>query len=421
MKITHLSSPISSQYGGGEKFLDDFTTGIEAEHEFIGSSKAVNDLFTFKGYKATLTLGLFEPVSARNLFLIPISILTGLFQFVHFYKVFKNSDWIISPTSHCETFFVIPWIKLFLRKPVLFMVHAPKVPRLFSIPPLNWLLSKCWGSSPVVFVSQSQKELWNSKGCISSNQIVIYNGFKTYKIVESCGGQIPLVKKKVQQGFLATYCPWGGSEADGVFEGDTQTIAENNKKILKIGFLARLHKEKGCDVLINALELIKSDDKIEVVIAGDGPEKQNLIALFEAKTLPGNIKVKFVGFQSDTKSFYESIDLLVFPSRRESFGLVICEAMERGVSVLSSNIPSSREVKKVINLNSESELTFEMDNYQELAAKIEYFIANKAAYLNLEYKKNLHNIIKEKFTLETMIGEYQKILSSSLPHSISTK
>jgi glycosyltransferase involved in cell wall biosynthesis len=408
MKITYLASPITSQYGGGEKFLDDFTTGIDGEHEFIGSSKAVYDLFISKGYKATLTWGIFEP-ALKTFLLMPISIIFGVINVIRFYKVFKNSDWIISPTAHSETIFVIPWIKLLFKKKVIFMVHAPKVPKTFSFFPMNLILSKCWGSSPVVFVSNSQKELWNRAGCNSSIQIVIYNGVKITDFEEICGGQIPLVR--------------GGSEADGVFaeeasnppDGifhsaqDDETFVDSKSKTIKIGFLARLHKEKGCDVFINALESIKSTKEIEIIIAGDGPEKDNLVTLYEAKRLPKNIKVTFVGFQSDTRAFYESLDLLVFPSRREGFSLVLLEAWERGLSVLTSDIKPFLEAKK-FQSEMEQRLIFELDNRKDLAAKIDYFIENQKVYLDSDYMQQLHDTIDKRFGLERMICEYEKIL-----------
>lgn len=373
MKITYLSSPITSQYGGGEKFLDDFTAGIQAEHEFIGSSKAVYSLFQAKGYKATLTSGLFEPVSPGNLLLVPVSIMVGLYQFIRFYKNFKQSDWIISPTAHCETFFVIPWIKLFLGKPVLFMVHAPKVPKIFGLFPFKFILSKCWGNSPVVFVSDSQKRFWSSAGCFSANQIVIYNGVKVKNL----------------------------------------KFVQKIQNTIKLGFIGRLHREKGCDILINSLESINPTENIEIIIAGDGPEKQNLIALYETKNLPANVKVTFLGFVSDTKKFYSSLDLLVFPSRKESFGLVICEAMEQGVSVLCSNIPSSLEVKKIVDLQSENQLIFESQNTIDLSVKIDYFIKKKNDYFDFDYKKKLHQVIADKLSLERMLEEYNKVLGIS--------
>ncbi len=372
MKIVYLSSPISSQYGGGEKFLDDFTSGIDAQHEFIGSSKAIHDLFLSKGHKPTLTAGLFEPVSPRNLLLFPISMFAGLVQFIRFYKTFKASDWIISPTSHCETFFVIPWIRLFLRKPVLYMVHSNKPPRIFSLFPFNKLISFCWGDSPVAFVSNSQKKLWNSVGINSGNQIVIYNGV-----------QINQYKNEIQ----------------------------TDRRSIKIGFVARLHWEKACDVLIKALKSIKSTHLIEVIIGGDGPEKSNLLALYAVQNLPKNITVSFVGFVSDVKLFYQSLDVLVFPSRYESFGLVIIEAMERGLSVITSDIPSSVEVKNIVNLKTEKELVFELDSIGDLASKIDYFISHQQVYLDVNYKQKLHNLVVEKFDLEKMLIEYRKVLN----------
>jgi glycosyltransferase involved in cell wall biosynthesis len=409
MKITYLSSPISSQYGGGEKFLDDFTNGIDAQHEFIGGSKAVFDLFQSKGYKTTLTSGIFEPVSPHNLLLVPISILVGLFQFIRFYKTFKDSDWIISPTSHCETFFVIPWIKVFLVKPVMFMIHA-KPPKVFGIFPFNWLISRCWGDSPVTFVSNSQKQLWIDAGCVSSNQIVIYNGVKVSKLIKNC----PYLG-------AGTVGDWG-SKPDAKDKSDVtnppqrilnQVQNDNffslDVRILNLGFIGRLNKEKGCDVLLNSLKHIRSNQNIKLTIAGEGPEKENLTTLLSKLDLPTNITVELVGFQSNPQAFYESTDLLVFPSQREGFSLVLLEAWERGLSVLTSDIKPFLEAKS-FQSNIEQRLIFELDNPINLAEKIDYFVENKNEYLNGEYRLQLHKNIKNKFSVETMIGAYRSIL-----------
>ena len=392
-KIIYLSSPISSQYGGGEKFLDNFTTSIsefnpECKHIFIGSSKAVYDLFKFKNsnnsnnsnnYDATLTEGWngcgFEPVSIKNLLLFPISVLLGIKQVFRFWDTFRSADLIVSPTSHCETFFVIPLIKLLLGKPALFMVHSSSVPKIFKLFPINFLLSLCWGKSAVTFVSNSQKQLWNSTGCQSNGGIVIYNGVKAYD--------------------YKSYQP-----------KDVDTT-------ITVGFLARLHPEKACDVLIKSLQFVESKQPIRVLIGGDGSEKQKLQNLiYSLKTefkLPSNITVEFVGFVVDTKSFYEKLDLFVFPSYQEGFSLVLLEAFERGLPVVTSDIAPFIEAKKFMN-EQEQKLIFRVGDYQDLATKINFFLSNQEVYMDLEYKQSLHNLIKESFSVDVMMRRYLEVI-----------
>ncbi len=367
-KIIYLSSPVTSQFGGGEVFLNNFTDGIEAEHIFVGSSKAIFDLFRSKNYQATLSSGGFEPC-LKYLPLFPVSIIIGFVQFVRFIHLFQSADTIISPTSHCETFFVIPWIKLFFRKKVIFMVHSAFVPKTFSIYPMNWSLSKCWGKSSVVFVSNSQKKLWNDAGCVSKNQMVIYNGVKVSEFVP---------KTKI----------------------DVET---------KIGFLGRLSSDKGCDVFLDSLTAIKSSERIKVLIGGDGPEKENLVQKLSSLNLPLNITVEFVGFVSDTKLFLESLDLFVFPSCREGFSIVLLECYERGVSALTSNIDPFLEAKSYFN-RSEMNLNFAVGGSPDLANKIDFFINNKSLYLDREYQLNLHKTIEHNFGLSKMLADYKKIM-----------
>ncbi len=389
-KIVYLSSPISSQYGGGEKFLDDFTASIsssnpECQHIFIGSSKAVYDLFKSKNsnnYTATLTKGWngcgFEPVSIKNLLLFPISVLLGIKQVIRFWDTFRLADLIVSPTSHCETFFVIPLIKLLLGKHALFMVHSSSVPKIFKLFPINFLLSLCWSKSAVTFVSNSQKQLWNSAGCQSVGGIVIYNGVKIYD--------------------YKNYQP-----------KDVDTT-------ITIGFLARLHPEKACDILIKSLQFVESKSPIKIIIGGDGSEKQKLQNLLHTLQtefkLPSNITVEFAGFVNDTKSFYEQLDLFVFPSYQEGFSLVLLEAFERGLPVVTSDIAPFIEAKKFTD-KQEQELVFRVGDCQDLATKINYFLNNKEIYMNLEYKQNLHNLVKERFSTEVMMERYFEVIAKS--------
>jgi len=112
--------------------------------------------------------------------------------------------------------------------------------------------------------------------------------------------------------------------------------AEFENKLYDIIFAGRLIKEKNVDVLINSIALLKADfPKIKCCIVGDGPEKEKLVALTKEKKVYQNFE--FPGFQE-----YEALikkikasKILVLPSSREGFGMVVIEAFACGVPVLT--------------------------------------------------------------------------------------
>lgn len=96
-------------------------------------------------------------------------------------------------------------------------------------------------------------------------------------------------------------------------------------------FAGRLSPEKGVDVLVEAFEQL---DGVQLVVAGDGPERERLerAALGDRMELLGFVSQAELGHRLDGAS------MLVMPSRREGFGVVALEAMARGVPVVASRV-----------------------------------------------------------------------------------
>ena len=103
---------------------------------------------------------------------------------------------------------------------------------------------------------------------------------------------------------------------------------------LRLGFLGRLHQKKNVDVLIRSLPRL--GERVSLAIAGDGPEKDDLMAL--ARDIGVAERVHWLGFvQGDAKAdFFRHIDLLAMPSDYECFGMAAAEAMVAGVPVVVS-------------------------------------------------------------------------------------
>jgi len=107
-----------------------------------------------------------------------------------------------------------------------------------------------------------------------------------------------------------------------------------------IGFLGRSGAGKGIDTLLAAVARLKSAGRdLEVRFGGDGGDYVRPLAT----SLGVEDCMVFTGWHEDPNEFIDRIDLLVLPSVKESFGLVIIEAMARARPVLATrcNGPSS--------------------------------------------------------------------------------
>ncbi len=106
---------------------------------------------------------------------------------------------------------------------------------------------------------------------------------------------------------------------------------------MRLGVAARLIPLKGVGVTLHALRLLLDERQpVELHIAGSGPLQPFLVQ--EARRLGLGSAVTFHGCIQDMPGFYELIDLLLVPSVREPFGLVMVEAAAHGCPVICSKI-----------------------------------------------------------------------------------
>ena len=104
--------------------------------------------------------------------------------------------------------------------------------------------------------------------------------------------------------------------------------------------VARLFPRKGVQRFIEAIPGMPGD--WEYVIAGDGPQLARLKQLAERL----QVRVKFVGFVDahTLRGYYEEARILVFPSIRENFPMVLLEAMDAGCAVITTDAEGCGEV-----------------------------------------------------------------------------
>jgi glycosyltransferase involved in cell wall biosynthesis/GT2 family glycosyltransferase len=122
---------------------------------------------------------------------------------------------------------------------------------------------------------------------------------------------------------------------------------------VEILFVGRLERRKGIDVFLKVVPaLLERFADLRVKIVGEDSlpcdDGRTYRQAFECAGYPASIlnRVRFLGYISDEmlQESYAKCDIIVVPSRYESFGLVVIEAMQHGKPVVASDCGGISEV-----------------------------------------------------------------------------
>ncbi len=113
---------------------------------------------------------------------------------------------------------------------------------------------------------------------------------------------------------------------------------------VRLVFVGRLVRQKGLDVLLEALARLPEEACFEATIIGDGPLRADLAAM--AARLGLAAKVRFAGWVSraDMPETLRHADAFVFPSRDEGMPNAVLEAMASGLAVAATRIAGNEEL-----------------------------------------------------------------------------
>jgi glycosyltransferase involved in cell wall biosynthesis len=159
-----------------------------------------------------------------------------------------------------------------------------------------------------------RNELQKIDNSLKEKIIVINNPVVSNKI-EYTEKQISELKKEL----------WGG---------------DNYINILTVG---ELKLQKNHEMLIEAIKNINDELRVKVRIVGPG----SLMDFLNRKIMNYKLEnvIKLEGYQYNTSKWYASSDIFILTSNWEGFGNVLVEAMEYGLSIISTDCPSGpREI-----------------------------------------------------------------------------
>lgn len=139
-----------------------------------------------------------------------------------------------------------------------------------------------------------------------------------------------MVDELKQNGFAGQVLPWTRG-VDREYLRPTQVYKHRNKKPIVL-YVGRISKEK------NVEDVCKLANEYTVIIVGDGPEREKLEDKYNT--------VFFVGYKtgSELADYYAKADVFVFPSRSDTFGIVMIEAMSLGTPVAAYDVPGPKDI-----------------------------------------------------------------------------
>ena len=164
-------------------------------------------------------------------------------------------------------------------------------------------------------------------------------------------------------------------------------------------FVGRLLDHKGVALLVQALAFVKESlPDVKLLIIGSGPERKNIDTLVAKLQLQQNVTIlNAVERHEDLYGLMKSSKMLVLPSIREGFGLVVVEANAAGIPVITTS--HKHNAAKELIREAVNGIVVE-PTAQDIAAKILYIMDNRS---RMTPKKEI-----ERFDWKVIVQQIEK-------------
>jgi glycosyltransferase involved in cell wall biosynthesis len=170
-----------------------------------------------------------------------------------------------------------------------------------------------------------------------------------------------------------------------------------------LGCAARLHPNKRLDA---AIRLLARQPSWHLALAGQGPDQERLRLMADQLKLAD--RVHFIGEIAPQRvgEFLACLDVFVFPSQAETFGLAAVEAANAGIPCVVTDLPVLREVLSFEG--KPAALFVDASDTAQLADAVSRILADQA--LSSELRRNASGL-KARYSVGTMVNEYVAILN----------
>lgn len=102
--------------------------------------------------------------------------------------------------------------------------------------------------------------------------------------------------------------------------------------------VARLAEQKGLPLLLDAVDVLRRDEDLLMVVAGDGPLREQLTARIRSEGLP----VRLLGWRDDVPDLLAAADVVVSSAVWEGQPIAVQQALHAGAAVVATDVGGTR-------------------------------------------------------------------------------
>ncbi len=166
--------------------------------------------------------------------------------------------------------------------------------------------------------------------------------------------------------------------------------------------LCYLKKNKGVDILIRAFSTYFRGKEVKLIIAGDGPERESLENLSKELGILEQVEFKGALNRDEVYKVMSNCNIFVLPSKFETFGVVLIEALANGKPVISTRNGGANDI-----VTDENGILVDIDDIEGLGKAM--------VDLKLDYNKyneeEIRNSCINKYSKKIITRQLEKVYS----------
>lgn len=163
--------------------------------------------------------------------------------------------------------------------------------------------------------------------------------------------------------------------------------------------IGRLHEHEGYDYALYALKHLP--ENVHMVVAGSGPEEDNLKAMVEADDLTN--RVHFAGWVNNMTPFCAAADIMAHPARIEPLGNSVLEAWAHKLPIVAA---ASVGPKKLIS-DGDTGLLFPVEDEKTFALQVKKLVDDKE--LRNKIAQQGYDYLQDNFSKQAVLDKYMAL------------